>query len=157
MWCSAHWRTVSGSGEAKVIDIAMLSEKGQRLDVVSVGSQVTLWVKVALYAPVSRLVIGYVVKDRLGQAIYGTNTDYTDNPIYDLKCGEEVTFSFFFAANLGPGTYSVAIALHSNDTHVINNYEWRDLALVFNVINMSHATFVGNTWLPPEILIERVP
>ena len=147
--------TISGSGEAKVIDIALMNEKGERVEAVDVGAPVTLWVKAAVYAPIPRLVIGYMVKDRLGQAIYGTNTDHTDNPLHDLKPGEEVTFSFRFAANLGPGTYSVAVALHSSDTHVINNYEWRDLALVFNVVNMSRENFVGNAWLPPVVVIER--
>ena len=147
--------TISGSGEAKVIDIALMNDKGERVEVVDVGAPVTLWVKAAIYAPIPRLVIGYMLKDRLGQPIYGTNTDHTDNPLHDLKPGEDVTFSFRFAANLGPGTYSVAVALHSSDTHVINNYEWRDLALVFNVVNMSRENFVGNAWLPPVVVIER--
>jgi len=43
----------------------------------------------------------------------------------------------------------VAVALHTADTHIANNYEWRDLALVFNVVSLDKATFVGATWLPP--------
>jgi lipopolysaccharide transport system ATP-binding protein len=40
---------------------------------------------------------------------------------------------------------------------LIDNYEWRDLALVFNVVNMSRQDFVGNAWLPPEVAVERFP
>ena len=49
----------------------------------------------------------------------------------------EVLRDINFSANLGPGTYSVQTALVSTDTHLVNNYEWRDLAIVFNVININ--------------------
>jgi lipopolysaccharide transport system ATP-binding protein len=49
------------------------------------------------------------------------------------------------------GGYSIATALHSSDTHVERNYEWRDLAFTFNVANLDKASFVGMTWLHPEV------
>jgi lipopolysaccharide transport system ATP-binding protein len=148
-------QTISGSGEATVADIALLNDKGERVEVVDVGAPVTLQVKVAVHAPIPRLVIGYMIKDRLGQAIFGTNTDYMEKPLRDLGAGEHSTFLFRFTANLGPGSYSVAVALHSTETHVINNYEWRDLALVFSVANMSRHVFIGSAWLPPEVTVDR--
>jgi lipopolysaccharide transport system ATP-binding protein len=54
---------------------------------------------------------------------------------------------------LGTGTYSVSTALVSNDTHLTNNYEWRDLALIFTVNNFKQPYFIGTAWLPPEIEI----
>jgi lipopolysaccharide transport system ATP-binding protein len=148
-------QTVSGTGEATVSDIALLNDKGERVEVVDVGAPVGLQVKVVVHAPIPRLVIGYMIKDKLGQAVFGTNTDHMEKPLRNLGPGEHATFLFSFIAALGPGSYSVAVALHSTDTHVINNYEWRDLALVFNVVNMSHPNFVGNAWLPPDVLVER--
>jgi lipopolysaccharide transport system ATP-binding protein len=53
--------------------------------------------------------------------------------------------------NLGPGSYSVSTALASSETHLVNNYEWRDLALVFSVSNLSRDRFVGTAWVPPVI------
>ena len=147
--------TISGSGEATVTDIALLNDKDERVEVVDVGEPVTLQVKVAAHAPIPRLVIGYMIKDRLGQAIFGTNTDYLAMPLRDLAAGERATFLFRFAASLGPGSYSVAVALHSTESHIVNNYEWRDLALVFSVVNMSRPTFIGNAWLPPNVVVER--
>jgi len=46
------------------------------------------------------------------------------------------------------------VVLHSTDSHAIYNYEWRNFALVFNVVNMIRANVVGNVWLFPEIVIE---
>ena len=148
-------QTVSGTGEATVADIALLDENGERVEVVDVGSPVTLEVKVKVNAPIPRMVLGYMIKDRLGQAMYGTNTHLKALPLDDVAAGEEVVYRFAFPMNLGPGTYSVATAIVSTDTHLVNNYEWRDLALVFTVMNMRRPHFEGSAWLDPAIDIQR--
>jgi lipopolysaccharide transport system ATP-binding protein len=146
-------QTISGTGEATVQDIALLDANGQRLEVVAVGQAVTLRVEVRAHAKFDRLVLGYGIKDRFGQVVYGTNTHFTRQPIQAVKTGDSIRYDILFAANLGPGTYSVQTALHSMDTHLTNNYEWRDLALVFNVININKPHFEGVSWMPPEIAI----
>ena len=146
-------QTISGSGEATVIDIALLNEKGQRVEVVDVGEMVTLQVTAKADKALSRLVLGYGIKDRLGQVMYGTNTFHTKQILNEVHAGDTYIFNIKFSANLGPGTYSVQTALVSSDTHLENNYEWRDLALVFNVVNMSRTHFAGSSWIEPEIEI----
>ena len=47
-------------------------------------------------------------------------------------------------------------ALVSTDTHLVNNYEWRDLALVFNVINVNKPNFAGYAWIDPCIEIIKL-
>jgi lipopolysaccharide transport system ATP-binding protein len=126
---------------------------GRQLEVVDVGQAVTLRVDVKAHADLDRLVLGYGIKDRLGQVVYGTNTDLTKQPLHAVKAGDVVRFEMSFAANLGPGTYSIQTALVSTDTHLVNNYEWRDLALIFNVININKSNFAGVAWMPPEIAI----
>jgi len=148
-------QTVSGTGEATVGDIALLDEHGERVEVVDVGSPVTLEVRVKVNAPIPRMVLGYMIKDRLGQPMYGTNTHLKGLPLDDVKAGEEVVYRFAFPMNLGPGSYSVATAIVSTDTHLVNNYEWRDLALVFTVMNMRRPHFEGSAWLDPAIDIQR--
>ena len=147
--------TISGTGEATVADIALLNDKGEHVEVVDVGAPVTLRVTVAVHARIPRLVIGYMIKDRLGQAMFGTNTHLRELPLHDVRPGEQITYRFAFPVNLGPGTYSIATALVSTDTHLVNNYEWRDLALVFNVVNQTRTHFVGCTWIEPAIDIAR--
>jgi lipopolysaccharide transport system ATP-binding protein len=147
--------TVSGTGEATVVDIALLNASGARVEMVNVGEPVTLEVMVTAHRAVPRLVLGYMIKDRLGQTMYGTNTHLKELPLLDLRAGETVVFRFSFQANLGPGSYSVATALVSTETHLVNNYEWRDLALVFTVSNMTREYFAGSVWLDPSIKIAR--
>ena len=148
-------QTSSGTGEATVSDIALFDERGERCEILDVGSPVTLHVKVLINDPIPRLVLGYMIKDRLGQVMYGTNTHIQSLPIDDVKCGELITYNFAFPLNLGPGSYSVATALVSTDTHLTNNYEWRDLALLFTVANITREHFAGCVWLDPITRIER--
>ena len=148
-------QTISGTGEATVEDICLLDARGNRLEVVDVGQPVTLRVDVRAHADIDRLVLGYGIKDRLGQVIYGTNTDLTKQPIESVKAGALFRYEINFPANLGPGTYSVQTALHSTETHLLNNYEWRDLAIVFNVININKPHFAGLAWMQPTIEITR--
>jgi len=148
-------QTVSGTGEAVVEEIALLDADGKRIEVVDVGQSVTLRIDVRVHAFIERLVLGYGIKDRLGQVVYGTNTDLKKQPLVNVRAGSLIRFNVTFSASLGAGTYSIQTALVSTDTHLVDNYEWRDLALVFNVINISKPTFVGLAWIDPEIGIEQ--
>ena len=148
-------QTTSGTGEATVTAIALLDERGASIEAVDVGQPVRLCIEVRVKAPVGRLVLGYGIKDRLGQVIYGTNTDLKNQPLLNVLAGGRYLFEIAFAANLGPGTYSIQTALVGSDTHLLSNYEWRDLALVFNVVNRSKAHFAGCAWLDPRIEISQ--
>lgn len=144
-------QTISGSGEAAIEEVMLLNAQDERLEVVNVGQLVKLKVVVRATADIPELVLGYMIKDRLGQPVFGTNTHHLKRTMGTVKCGTTSVFTFQFAANLGEGTYSIAIALHTADTHISKNYEWRDLALVFNVLNIDKETFVGVAWLPPTL------
>lgn len=147
-------QTVSGTGEATVTNIKILSAQGDELEVVDVGQPVRLRVEVLVHQDIDRLILGYGIKDRLGQVIYGTNTDLKNMPLCSVKAGSAHVFNFDFQAALGIGTYSVQTALVSTENHLVNNYEWRDLALIFNVVNLSKAKFVGCAWIDPVVGIE---
>ncbi len=144
-------QTISGSGEATIAEVALLNEQDEQIEVVTVGQLVRLCIIVRTTAYIPELVLGYMIKDRLGQPVFGTNTHLLKRQLEAVESGTTVVFSFRFAANLGEGTYSIAIALHDTDTHIHKNYEWRDLALVFKVINTDKDTFVGVAWLPPHL------
>lgn len=148
-------QTVSGSGEATVTEIVMENEAGEAAEILNVGAAVTLRIKVKVHADLERLVLGYMIKDRLGQPIYGTNTHYMQQPMENLKAGETLEYRFRFPLNLGPGSYAVTTALTSSETHLANNYEWRDLALLFIVTNMNRREFVGSSWIEPAVEISR--
>lgn len=149
-------QTTSGTGCAAVTAIALVDNQGRPLEVVNVGQSVCLRVSVQVHRSIERLVLGYGIKDRFGQVIYGTNTHLKELPLTGVSSGDRFLFDISFPANLGPGTYSVQTALVSNDTHLLNNYEWRDLALVFNVVNINKPHFAGCAWIDPIIEITQI-
>jgi lipopolysaccharide transport system ATP-binding protein len=147
-------QTRSGSRKATIESVTLHDKSGEPVEFVGVGDEVTLRIKTNVHKPLPELVVGYVIKDRLGQSIFGTNTHHLNCKSMDVAAGSAPAFNFRFAANLGVGSYSVAVALHSSDNHIAENFEWLDLALVFNVVNISQSTFVGLSWMPPTIKID---
>ena len=135
--------------------VSICDEAGQAIEVVGVGQPIKLIVEILAHQDVPELVLGYVIKDRLGQAVFGTNTHHLDNKLERISAGSRMTYSFSFPANLGVGSYSISAALHTADTHISQNYEWRDLAAVFDVINVDKGYFVGVNWLPPIMECKR--
>lgn len=148
-------QTVSGSRDAVVKSIGLFNHAGEPVEFVNVGESVELCVKVAVQADIPQLVFGYLIKDRLGQHVFGTNTFHTHQLLTDMHAGEMVEFCIGFPMNFGSGSYSVSTALSSTETHMVNNYEWRDLALVFTVANQNRDYFIGTAWVPPMIEVTR--
>ena len=148
-------QTLSGTGEARIVDVDLLNEKNEPVETLNVGELVCLRVVVSAQVDLPDLVVGYAIKDRLGQCVFGTNTHHLGNPLRNVRAKEKIKVDFRFLANLGPGTYSIAIAMHADRSHVSKNYEWRDLALVFDVVNIDRDEFVGVGWMPPKMEYHR--
>ncbi len=148
-------QTISGTGEARVEFIELRNQEDEAVEYINVGDMVKLSVGIRLHENLPNLVFGYMIKDRLGEPIFGTNTHHLNVSMENLKNEEIIKVDFSFPANIGPGSYSVSTALHVDDTHLEKNYEWRDLALVFNVININRQPFVGVNWLPPLVEIKK--
>lgn len=149
-------QTISGTGEAKVEDIGLYNDRGEKVEFVGVGDPVVLRVKVKVYQEIPELVLGYMIRDRLGQAVFGTNTHHLDQIVRNAKEGDNIEFSFSFDANLGVGSFAITVALHAHDTHIDANYEWKDQALIFNVVNISKKTFTGLCWMEPKLRVNHV-
>lgn len=147
--------TRSGTGEARVRSLQLLDASGNELAVAQVGQPVELRLEAAMYADLPRLVLGYMIRDKQGHVVWGTNTWHTRQIQENLRAGETVVFSLPFTCTLGAGSYSVSPALVSTDTHLVDNYEWVDNLLVFDVVNVEHKTFIGTNWLDAEFAISR--
>lgn len=148
-------QTLSGTGEAGVDEISLRNHENRPVEFVTVGEPVRLSISICVNQDIPELVVGYAIKDRLGQTVFGTNTHHLGCSLQDLRAGERINYGFSFPANLGVGSYSVSVALHTMDTHITCNYEWRDLALIFNVVNTSKKEFVGLSWLPLDVECTR--
>lgn len=142
---------LSGTGQAAFSKVEMFDQNGQHIEIVDVGQSVTLRVDARIHEALPDLVLGFLIKDRYGQDVFGTNTRHLDQVCYDIKAESDMAWTFTFPANLGPGTYSITIALHGHAGHIESNYAWQERAVLFEVVNRSHSEFIGVSWLGAQL------
>ncbi len=148
---------VSGNLKASVEAISLYNEKMMAIEVVQVGETVNLVIRVKVHQNIPRLILGYQIKDRLGQAVFGTNTQYVNQPLVNCLQDDLFEYRIAFSAAIGPGTYSISTALVDTDgTALQANYEWRELSTLFTVINTANPHFVGVAWIQPAITIVKL-
>jgi len=150
--------TLSGSGEATFEDITLFDSNGRNTEMVKVGEPTKVEFRVKVNEDIKSLVLGFGIKDRLGQMMFTTNTWHTNQYVQDLQAGETYLFSVSFIANLGIGSYSVHASLVSAESQVSKSdehYDWRDGVLVFNVINVDKEVFGGCMWNKMHFRVEK--
>ncbi|OSI78138.1 sugar ABC transporter ATP-binding protein [Bradyrhizobium canariense] len=148
--------TRSGTYEISIGTIKLVSaETKEPVSTARVNQKLELTLKARASVDIPRLVLGFMLRDRAGHVIWGSNTWHTKQLIRNIRAGEIVECSVQFTCNLGPGSYSVTPSLSSSDTHLENNYEWRDNAVVFDVVNADYPYFLGSTWMDATIELHR--
>ena len=148
-------QTISGNQKASIINAQICEANGTPLGLIKVGQLVTLEVEISANTPVKDMTVGFMIKDRLGLTVFGTNTHHHRFLLKEFVKEQKFLVSFEFNANIGPGIYSVSLALHSGGTHLDENFEWRDQALKFEVINIGLPEFSGVAWLPVGVRCSR--
>ncbi|CFR24309.1 lipopolysaccharide transport system ATP-binding protein [Yersinia frederiksenii] len=144
-------QTISGNGDATFVHVNITDVNGKPIEVITVGQRIILNVALAVNRDLKDLCVGYLIKNRLGEEIFGTNTYYHSKVIDKVMAGETIHYKFTFDANIGEGNYSVSVAAHMGHNHLSKNYEWKDLAFVFTIVNTSKNNFVGSSWIPPTV------
>jgi len=131
-----------GKGGAQIVHVEFLDAHGAPLAWVVGGEEVTLRVVASVREPLQAPIIGFVVKDRLGQALFGDNTylSYASEP---LACedGDEIQADFRFVMPILPvGDYSInaAIASGTQEQHV--QHHWMHDAVLFKSESTSAST-----------------
>jgi lipopolysaccharide transport system ATP-binding protein len=137
--------TRSGSGKARIDDVELL--QGSRPVRALVSGQAAS-VRVRLSAPhaIDALTVGVLIRDALGNDIFGTNTEHLGLHGPSLDPGAAIECEFILhKLTLGAGRYSLTVALHRGDSHLLDNYDWWDRALVFEVVQGSGPKFIGSS------------
>lgn len=148
-------QTVSGTHEVRIGSVSLVDEAGTPVEMVRIGQPLRLVVEAVCEQSVLDLAAGFMIRDRLGQSVFGTNSHHAGLQVESLSVGERVCFEFDWCANLGEGTYSITVALHSGGSHLDQSYEWRDRAVMFGVANTDKPPFVGMTWLQTAARFRR--
>jgi lipopolysaccharide transport system ATP-binding protein len=122
-----------GEGSARLCDVALLDSSGRRLTHVVGGERVTLLIEAEALQPLHAPIIGFYLKDRLGQLLFGDNTYLTtcQQPL-TLPAGARYRARFTFRMpRLQAGDYMFAIGLArgTQAEHVIQHWSHEALML----------------------------
>jgi lipopolysaccharide transport system ATP-binding protein len=153
---SGQVQTVSGTGEATIVEIVTWDAAGKPCKAFAVGQAIQVRLLVQVNEDLDSMVLGCGIKDRFGQMIFGTNTYHTAQIMRQVRKGERYVYTVSFAANLGVGSYSVHASLVRNHSHIEKNYCWIDGAMVFEVFNQDKVEFVGCSWNEMMFHIEKI-
>lgn len=131
-----------GTQDAEILAVEILDASQAALSWVVGGESITLKIGVLMHKDVYSPIIGFFVKDKLGQILFGDNTylSYHDNPL-QCAAGDRIEAEFDFVMPILPkGDYSicVAVAEGSNDHHV--QLKWLHDALILKSESSSVAT-----------------
>ena len=121
-----------GDGSAEVVRVELLDNSDRKIMVVETGEPVTIRLLVRFNTDVEEPVFGFLVRNRHGIHLYGTNTDLQQTEVGDARRGEIIEVSFPFACWLAADSYSVTVAVHSRDAI---SYDWLDGVLLFEVVS----------------------
>ncbi|WP_312253051.1 ABC transporter ATP-binding protein [Stenotrophomonas sp.] len=126
-----------GAQGARIVDVAIRGDDGSPLTLVEGGELVTLQIAVTLEDTLDSLIIGFYVKDRLGQRLFGDNSYFAckDAPVGGVA-GQTVRATFQFRMPVMPsGSYMIDAAVASGDLHDHTQQHWIHDALEFRALD----------------------
>ena len=130
-----------GDGSAEIIAVELLNAAHHRIEFVETGEEIVVRVRVVFREALEAPVCGFLIRNRHGIQIYGTNTDLQQLNIGPVQRGEIVEVSFVFNCWLAPDTYSLTLGVHSVDGI---SFDWVDGALFFPVMSIVAMEGVAN-------------
>ena len=146
----------SGSKEIEIIDCSIIDEHQTVCDLIETGNEYTLKIMAKCNTNVTDVVCGFMIKNKYGQIIFGTNTFHTDNIIPEIITGDKIEINFKFNANFGEGNYSISVAFHQYDTHISKNYNWIDRIYMFTVLNKKYPNFIGTNFINVDVFSQII-
>lgn len=125
-----------GDGRAELISIALIDAQGQPITHLGGGEQVRLRLCASnpKAEPLEQPILGFFVRDRLGQALFGSNTVARGQERPALLQGQQLCAEFtFIMPRLVSGSYSITAALASGTQAEHTPHDWRHAMLLFDV------------------------
>ncbi len=124
-----------GKRGARIADVRFEHRDGERLAWAVGGETVVVAIDVEASEPLGSPIVGFLVRDRLGQNVFGDNTFLTTQSApLALAAGDTATARFEFDLPLlPPGDYSIAVAVADGRQQDHVQHEWIHDALTFRV------------------------
>ena len=121
-----------GNRSAEIFGGTLKDATNRELHITESGGAASLRILARFLRDVEDPVIGFLIRNRHGIHVYGTNTKEKQVEFGDVRRGETIDVTFSFECWLGIDQYSISLAVHSRDGEA---YDWLDAALFFKVTN----------------------
>lgn len=124
----------TGSGEVKIQNVELLDEKGDRIEACLFKDKLVVRIHLEFFIDCHNPNIGFLVRDKNGVEIIGTNLFQEDISVGSVKKGETLVVDFKFKNILQNGNYSIAPAVCQSDDlgrYSVEMYDLVDNAAVF--------------------------
>ncbi|MDX6305677.1 MAG: lipopolysaccharide transport system ATP-binding protein [Blastocatellia bacterium] len=130
-----------GDGSAQILRAELLDAAHNPIELVESGEPVLLRLRVRFLAAAEAPVCGFLLRNRHGIHLYGTNTELQPADVGPVQRGQVIEVTFAFDCWLAPDTYSVTVAAHSNEGV---SFDWVDGLLFFRVMSSVPMEGVAN-------------
>jgi lipopolysaccharide transport system ATP-binding protein len=134
-----------GKRGGTITNVRIVGADGKELPVLEGGEDVTIEVTCRAGSAIDRPIVGFLLRDRLGQNLLGDNTDLT-YANQNMAVQENQVFRAFFTFHmpyLPAGDYSISAALAEGTQADHVQHHWIDEALIFRC-ESSHASYGTN-------------
>lgn len=124
-----------GTGKVQIISCRMLQHTGSELHVLDRAQTVTLEVECRAVSNVAAPILGFFVRDRLGQPLFGDNTLGREKDWKELHAGQSYRLRFSFDMPLlATGDYTVGVAVASGTSEKHIQHHWIYEACAFKAV-----------------------
>ena len=140
-----------GDGASRVTGVEVLDHEGRPAKELLSGERVTVRVRAEFRRDVPEVVVGMLIRNRLGVDVFGTNTRLEGQPLGGFRAGERVEVEFEFECLLAQHEYTLTAATQHWDGA---SQDWLDDVLSFRVMDPRGGS--GTASLPAEVRWRRV-
>ena len=119
---------------AKVDSIAVLNNEGEKISLLHGGEFIAVAIQATTNISLASPILGWFVKDRLGQCLFGEHTYTYVQPPLSLQAGERIEAKFYFKMPLLPnGKYSITVSIADGDPYTHTQHHWVHDAIILEV------------------------
>ncbi len=130
-----------GDGAAEIVSCQLLSEKGHNLSLLMQAQKVTLQIICCATREITQPILGFFIRDRLGQPLFGENSIEHVKDWPSLLPGQRHTVEFsFHMPLLATGDYTLGVALGSGTQLKHVQHHWIFDACTFKSQASPHLT-----------------
>jgi ABC-type polysaccharide/polyol phosphate transport system ATPase subunit len=119
-----------GNRHAEIVSAELLDARGEPAELVETGEQVAVRMRILFHRDIEEPVCGFMIRNRHGINVYGTNTEQRRLALGPARAGEVVEATFRFNCWLGQEHYFVSVAAHTPDGVA---FDWMDGVIFFRV------------------------